>query len=763
MRRRKPKSKSPLPLQHALLDSLESRLLLAAIQGTVWFDANENGLQDNNETGRADIAVDLLDNANDVLASTTTVADGSFEFPGLANNSYAVKFTLPPGLLLTTQNAGANDAIDSDASPLTGRTAQVTLSDEQPSADLDAGAVNQRGSITGVVFNDPNVNGAQDEGEEDQDNWELYIDANNNSIRDAGERTATTGDTGTYAFTNVLPGALILRLTAKSGWRQTVPNPFTVNLDAGADLVGQNLGVVQPATIRGVAYIDLDASGTRDNGDNVLVNRVFFIDANDDGLVDVGETTAATNNLGEYTFANLLPGAYRLRPLPISGWRVTSPIAGYYDAILTPTQIYTDKNFGLFYPGTISGAAYEDNNGDGIKNGIEAGIENLTVFIDDNANGILDDGEVSDNTDATGAYSFSSLEYGSYLIQFVLPNDAVYTAPLEGHAAAQALGARTTTQNFGYAFPTTISGTVFVDANLNSTLDNGETPIAGWTVYLDTNNNSILDNGESSTQTNDQGAYSFANLSPRAYYVRSVPFAGWLHTSPDIVSLTLSSHVPATANFAAIQAASIAGHVFNDLNGNGTKDPSELAVPNWRVFIDTNNNGVWNKASERFYITDGDGLYLFDDLLPGTYTIQPTLYRGWRLTSPDAAPEIAVVSGQQIANADFLLTTKVHVSGYIFNDRNQNGIYDRREKPIAGWRVFIDSNNNGVWDKKTERSLLTDNKGFYLFTDLPTGTLHLRAFKYKGYKPTTGANYRPLSSPYTDIFSNQDFGQFPTQ
>ena len=60
----------------------------------------------------------------------------------------------------------------------------------------------------------------------------------------------------------------------------------------------------------------------------------------------------------------------------------------------------------------ITGAVYNDVNGDGVHNNGEAGLANWTVFLDLDSNGSLDAGEPSSLTDADGKYAFRGLGGG---------------------------------------------------------------------------------------------------------------------------------------------------------------------------------------------------------------------------------------------------------------------------------------------------------------------------------------------------------------
>ncbi len=78
-----------------ILESLESRCLLASLSGEVFIDSNENGSRDAGETGAANIRVYLDTNNNAELdsgeVSTTSDASGQYQFDNLNAGSYIVR------------------------------------------------------------------------------------------------------------------------------------------------------------------------------------------------------------------------------------------------------------------------------------------------------------------------------------------------------------------------------------------------------------------------------------------------------------------------------------------------------------------------------------------------------------------------------------------------------------------------------------------------------------------------------------------------
>ena len=141
----------------------------ASLGDYVWYDADEDGVQDSGETGVSGVTVRLIDPATgDIIATTGTDTTGFYEFTGLAPGEYAVSFVLPSGYTFTSADAGANDALDSDADVSTGRTDAITLAAGEHNPTLDAGIFvddTQPASLGDYVWHDTNEDGVQDTGE----------------------------------------------------------------------------------------------------------------------------------------------------------------------------------------------------------------------------------------------------------------------------------------------------------------------------------------------------------------------------------------------------------------------------------------------------------------------------------------------------------------------------------------------------------------------------------------------------------------------
>lgn len=126
--------------------------MAANINGRVWTDANNNGIQDAGETGRAGVIVRVLDAASRQQRGVAgTNSTGSYSVEGLAAGTYIVHITNPGGVWSVKKDQGSNDAADSDVDEL-GFSDAITLS-ASGSATIDAGfSTRPQGCFTPVTL-----------------------------------------------------------------------------------------------------------------------------------------------------------------------------------------------------------------------------------------------------------------------------------------------------------------------------------------------------------------------------------------------------------------------------------------------------------------------------------------------------------------------------------------------------------------------------------------------------------------------------------
>src|SRR5204863_3283666 len=76
----------------------------------------------------------------------------------------------------------------------------------------------------------------------------------------------------------------------------------------------------------------------------------------------------------------------------------------------------------------------------------------------------------------------------------------------------------------------------------------------------------------------------------------------------------------------------ITGTVFDDPDGDGTRDSTELGRSGWTVYLDINKNSVLD-SGERSTITDFHGDFAFNSLAAGIYYVQFVHQAGFKTTT----------------------------------------------------------------------------------------------------------------------------------
>ena len=224
----------------------------ASLGDFVWRDLDGDGIQDAGEPGVPGVTVNLLDcQGNPILdgngnpVTTTTDADGKYGFNDLTPGCYIVQFVEPAGFDFTLQDQGSDDTVDSDANPVSGWSAQITLIAGQHDNSIDAGLVVQATVAVGDrVWHDQNVNGQQDSGETGIAGVTvtLYNAATGEPVEVSPgvPMTATTDTSGFYLFSGLPSGDyyVVFDLTTlPAGYVPTVQDAPGVDdaLDSDAD------------------------------------------------------------------------------------------------------------------------------------------------------------------------------------------------------------------------------------------------------------------------------------------------------------------------------------------------------------------------------------------------------------------------------------------------------------------------------------------------------------------------------------------------
>lgn len=525
------------------------------------------------------------------------------------------------------------------------------------------------------------------------------------------------------------------------------------------------------SSVRGAKFIDTNGNGSLDSGEGPSTTQRFTIKAT---VVDSNGTTTLTTQTwlpgdaqpagvtlttGEFYFPisvnrnpnDPFPKITVQEVLPAGWTQTTSAVPDLYVVAngqqFTPTGV-KELNIGNFQIASIAGRKFNDVNGNGVDNS-DPGIAGWEVFLDTNGNNTWDTGEVKTTTDSSGSYAFTNLAPGTYTVREVQNPAWIQTTPNPGSVTVSS-GATSNGGSFGNFRLQSISGQKFEDKNGNGLKDSGDAGLSGWTIFNDRNDNGAVDIGEESTTTGVNGNYSLT-VGPGTVRIRELLQTSWVQTTTNPTAFTgTSGTVLANVDFGNFKKYTVTGTKFEDLNGNGVKDPGEPGLSGWTIFNDANNNSIPDAGEST--TTGANGVYTLE-LGPGTYRIREVLQTGWTQTLGVA--DGTGQSGTNLVNRNIGNFKLVTISGLKFNDINgdQNPAGD---PGLGGWTIFDDVNNNGQLDSG-EQSTVTAANGTWSFTGVGPRQLRIREVQQTGWEQTT-ANPAVFSTTSGTNVSGINFG-----
>jgi uncharacterized repeat protein (TIGR01451 family) len=189
-----------------------------AISGMKFHDKNANGQKDDDEPPLPGWEIQLKDEGDNILQTTTTSAEpgkeGTYEFVDLQPGTYRVYEVQKNGWVQTFPQEPNH---------------VVTL-DKMHAEGKDFGNVIATG-FSGMKFEDKNGNGAKDSDEPGLESWNINLKKGDTVIAS----TQTLAD-GIYSFADLAPGSYTVEEAAQPGWTQSYPasGSQTFNLVSGA-------------------------------------------------------------------------------------------------------------------------------------------------------------------------------------------------------------------------------------------------------------------------------------------------------------------------------------------------------------------------------------------------------------------------------------------------------------------------------------------------------------------------------------------------
>ena len=405
----------------------------------VWEDTNANGIQDDGESGIANVRVNLMmkdsngkwvkakDVKGNPIDANSTDSNGNYKFCHLQPAiDYKIIFTKPNGYYVTDKDVDNNskDANDSDID----ENSEIIV--KKPVVDnytLDAGFF-KPACIGDKVWIDSNANGIQDKGELGLDGVkvELMQNGSSNIVDVDGNAIApiTTANGGKYHFECKLkPGKYSLKFTTPNGYYFTradvnstddskdsdvkeefkakVGTTKVTELISGQDDRSWDVGVFKPACIGDIIWEDKNANGVQDEGEvapkdenNNTIAINVSLDVISGGLdrdLDGNALSKTIADDGTYKFCKLVPGEYQVKVNVPKDLYVTRDNIGNDDSKDSDIKEFLDTEKVVSMPKEILSSGEDNTTFDGGL--FKAACVGSFVWDDRNSNGIKDEGE----------------------------------------------------------------------------------------------------------------------------------------------------------------------------------------------------------------------------------------------------------------------------------------------------------------------------------------------------------------------------------
>ncbi|MDK4077817.1 SpaA isopeptide-forming pilin-related protein [Staphylococcus pseudintermedius] len=418
----------------------------------VWRDEDHNGVQNDGEHGLEGVLVTLKTADGVVLNTTTSDANGHYQFTNVQKGKYIVEFTTPEGYEPTSKHTTANTEKDSD-----GLIANIDVTQDDMS--IDAGFFplenwnpqpkDETYTIGDFVWRDEDHNGVQNDGEHGLEGVLVTLKTADGVVLN----TTTSDANGHYQFTNVQKGKYIVEFTTPEGYEPTSKHT-TANTEKDSDGLIANIDVTQDDmsidagffplenwnpqpkdetyTIGDFVWRDEDHNGVQNDGEHGLEGVLVTLKTAD-GVV-LNTTTSDAN--GHYQFTNVQKGKYIVEFTTPEGYEPTSKhttantekdsdglIANIdvtqddmsIDAGFFPLENWNPQPKDETY--TIGDFVWRDEDHNGVQNDGEHGLEGVLVTLK-TADGVVLNTTTSD---ANGHYQFTNVQKGKYIVEFTTP------------------------------------------------------------------------------------------------------------------------------------------------------------------------------------------------------------------------------------------------------------------------------------------------------------------------------------------------------
>ena len=379
----------------------------------------------------------------------------------------------------------------------------------------------------------------------------------------------------------------------------------------------------------GVVYADLDGDGIKDAEDAGVAGFLVYADLNHTGQREASEPYDLTDAYGAYslTVDTTIGSTYTIGVQPLDGWDVTypgEPSPGFHTEFAEVGETLTELDFGVtaastlpnLTTGMVFGFVFGDENGDGVRQATETGVPSIPVILTQTQTAASTDGPqtVEDST------IYSEIQIGNIGdiadINVNLDISHATDSELEVYLISPAgtrielfAGVGGSSNNFTNTTLDDEAATSISDGaapftgsyqpmGLLSEFD-GEDPSGTWQLEITDvgagdagtlNSWSLTVRGTVLTvQTNDNGAFQFANVEPGDWQVEPVIDLPSSITQPSTGYREVTVTAGEVVSGLVYGVANMAIYDYGDLVGDGYRTtlaedgPRHRAIPGFSL------------------------------------------------------------------------------------------------------------------------------------------------------------------------------------
>jgi protocatechuate 3,4-dioxygenase beta subunit len=310
----------------------------------------------------------------------------------------------------------------------------------------------------------------------------------------------------------------------------------------------------------------------------------------------------------------------------------------------------------------------------------------------------------------------------------------------------------------------TVGDYVWNDLNGDGIQNVEESGVAGVgvNIYLDADDDGVADGPAlASTVTDGDGFYEFTGLGGFPHIVEFVPGANWVFTSADVGNDAFDSDANPANGRAVVDLVAGEENVTVDAGLQPAPTAPEPGSILGTVWVDTNNDDVLSGDPVRpgvtvilrdstdnvvaTAVTDSNGDYEFNNLVPGDYRVEIVAPAGYVFVTPNAGADDSVDSDVDATGSSVLLTlaaggladidagleiasgdSPAAIGDRVWYDEDGDGIQDAGEPGLPGVAVNLYSagidGTLGTADDVLEAMQITGSNGEFLFSGLAAGS-----------------------------------------